>query len=68
MLEQRYVDLELKMFADGCTDFDGMEEVVRMQREDDARWRRNTLRELRAWLQDECACPESRSSRSLTTE
>jgi hypothetical protein len=41
------------MSADGCTDFDGMEAVVQMQREDDAVWRTNTLRELRARLQDE---------------
>jgi hypothetical protein len=43
------------MLANGCTDFDdGMEEVVRMQREVDELWRENTLAEIRRRLQDEC--------------
>jgi hypothetical protein len=55
LLEQRYRDLEYQMFADGCTDFDGMEEVVLQQREADAVWRVATLAQVRTWLHDECA-------------
>ena len=54
ILEQRYRDLEYQMFADGCTDFDGMEEVVLQQRERDAEWRIGVLAHIRTWLQDEC--------------
>jgi hypothetical protein len=54
LLEQRYRDLEFQMFADGCTDFDGMEEVVLQQRERDAEWRIGVLAQIRRWLQDEC--------------
>ena len=58
LLEQRYRDLEFRMFADGCTDFDGMEAVIETQREDDAVWRTKTLAEVRTWLEKEYGvCP-----------
>ena len=38
------------MFADGCTDFDGMAEVIAMQRDADACWRTDTLATLRTEL------------------
>ena len=47
ILEQRLFDLELSMVAQGCTDFDGIEEVVRQQREIDAQWRTTTVVDLR---------------------
>lgn len=50
ILEQRYRNLEFQMFADGCTDFDAIAEVVALQREADAAWRAETLDSLRAWL------------------
>jgi hypothetical protein len=50
ILAKRWFDLELRMFADGCTDFGAIEVVVQDQREIDLAWREQALEDLRRAL------------------
>jgi hypothetical protein len=58
ILQKRWIDLELRIFADGCSDFDAIRVVVEDQREIDLAWRKQALESLRSVLAAQLARTE----------